>query len=134
MTDVTPRSLLSLSSSLAYNGIERSGSAFGEKFEDSDDEMYGLTHNMRYLSMDSLRQMSSGHQQFSSKRKNMTFTNEELMKIERDNQILLRRIMGYQRPHNKITKTQNVQKRLSSSAINRRKLQRKIEQENMVRN
>lgn len=94
--------------------------------------MYKLSDDMAYLSVDYLGRINLSQQQFSTKRKNMTFTNEELMKIERDNQILLDRIMKFHRPHTQ-SKTQNVQNRLSSSAINRRKLQKKIEKDNMVR-
>ncbi|XP_008546700.2 cilia- and flagella-associated protein 97 [Microplitis demolitor] len=64
-------------------------------------------------------------------RKNMSFTNMQVMKIERDNQCLLNKIMSQHKP---ITDNKNLGfvNRLSSSAINRRKFQRKIEEENMM--
>lgn len=67
-----------------------------------------------------------------SKRKNMSFTDEELRKIEWENQLLLKKIMAQQRPKDKVFHENIQQPRVSSSAINRRKLQRKIENENIV--
>ena len=129
---MTPRSLLSASSSFPFNSKGRTESDSNTKFQNDENEMNELTDDLRYLSMDYLGRMNSSHQRFSSKKRNMTFTKEELTKIERDNQILLRRIMKFQRPQNK-ARTQNVQTRLSSSAINRMKVQKKIEEDNMVR-
>ncbi|XP_033216450.1 cilia- and flagella-associated protein 97-like [Belonocnema kinseyi] len=131
ITDVTPRSLLSTLSSFSFNVREMTESDPNTKFPNDENEMYELSDDMAYLSMDYLGRINSSQPQFSSKRKNMTFTNEELMKIERDNQILLARIMKFQRPQTK-AKTQNVKNRLSSSAINRRKLQKKIEDDNLM--
>lgn len=64
-------------------------------------------------------------------RKNMSFTNMQVMKIERDNQCLLNKIMANHKPISD-NKSLGFANRLSSSAINRRKLQRKIEEENMA--
>lgn len=65
-------------------------------------------------------------------RRNMSFTNLEMMRIERENQYLLRKIMAQQRPVKSIQLQTTANNRLSSSAINRKKLQRRIEEENMV--
>lgn len=65
------------------------------------------------------------------RRKNMSFSNVEMMRIERDNQLLLRKIMAQQK-NTKIVPVQVNSGRPSSSAINRQRLQRKIEEENMV--
>ncbi|XP_076640170.1 uncharacterized protein LOC143351942 [Colletes latitarsis] len=67
-----------------------------------------------------------------SKRKNMTFTDEELRKIEWENQLLLKKIMAQQRPKEKLLHQSVPQFRTSSSEINRRKLQKKIESENIL--
>lgn len=70
------------------------------------------------------------------RRWNMSFTDEEMRKIERENELLLRKIMAQQKPRHKIL-AQNegtLQSRISSSAINRKKLQKKIENDNMVCN
>ncbi|CAD6223720.1 GSCOCG00013006001-RA-CDS [Cotesia congregata] len=64
-------------------------------------------------------------------RKNMSFTNMQVMKIERDNQCLLNKIMANHKPISD-NNSLGFANRLSSSAINRRKLQRKIEEENMM--
>ncbi|XP_074095734.1 uncharacterized protein LOC141525240 [Cotesia typhae] len=64
-------------------------------------------------------------------RKNMSFTNMQVMKIERDNQCLLNKIMANHKPISD-NKSLGFANRLSSSAINRRKSQRKIEEENMM--
>lgn len=66
------------------------------------------------------------------RRWNMSFTDEEMRKIGRENELLLRKIMAQQRPRHKIV-DERVQSRVSSSAINRRKMQKKIEDDNMVR-
>ena len=71
-------------------------------------------------------------QQIKNRRKNMTFTDEELRKIEWENQLLLRKIMAQQKPKEKIPRDGTPQGRVSSSAINRKKLQRKIESENIL--
>jgi len=66
------------------------------------------------------------------RRWNMSFTDEEMRKIGRENELLLRKIMAQQRPRHKIIDERTAHPRLSSSAINRRKLQKKIEDDNMV--
>lgn len=67
-----------------------------------------------------------------SGRRNMSFTNDELRKIERENQLLLRKIMSHQKPPVKTSKPINGPPRTSSSAINRKRQQQKIEEDNMV--
>jgi len=66
------------------------------------------------------------------RRWNMSFTDEEMRKIGRENELLLRKIMAQQRPRHKIIDERTTHPRLSSSAINRKKLQKKIEDDNMV--
>lgn len=66
------------------------------------------------------------------RRWNMSFTDEEMRKIERENELLLRKIMAHQKPRQKVLGDDTVQSRTSSSAINRKKLQKKIENDNMV--
>ncbi|XP_072746096.1 uncharacterized protein [Anoplolepis gracilipes] len=66
------------------------------------------------------------------KRWNMSFTDEEMRRIERENELLLRKIMAQQKPRHKILGERSVQPRISSSAINRKKLQKRIEDDNML--
>ncbi|KOC66325.1 UPF0501 protein KIAA1430 like protein [Habropoda laboriosa] len=73
-----------------------------------------------------------GIKQIKNRRRNMSFTDEELRKIEWENQILLRKIMAQQRPKEKLLYENVPPPRISSSAINRRKLQKKIENENIM--
>lgn len=68
------------------------------------------------------------------RRWNMSFTDEEMRKIERENELLLRKIMAQQKPRHKILGERSAQPRISSSAINRKKLQKRIEDDNMVCN
>lgn len=68
------------------------------------------------------------------RRWNMSFTDEEMRKIERENELLLRKIMTQQKPRHKVHGEDAVQSRTSSSAINRKKLQKKIENDNVVHN
>ncbi|XP_051170562.1 uncharacterized protein LOC127287597 [Leptopilina boulardi] len=65
------------------------------------------------------------------KRANKTFTIEELMKIDRENRILMQKILNIKTPQSKI-KPHYLQKTYSCSAINRKKIQRKIEEDNMI--
>ncbi|KAG6796558.1 cilia- and flagella-associated protein 97 [Apis mellifera caucasica] len=75
---------------------------------------------------------SIGIKQVKNKRKNMSFTDEEIRKIEWENQILLRKIMAQQKPKEKVFYENIPPSRISSSAINRKKLQKKIENENIL--
>jgi hypothetical protein len=65
-------------------------------------------------------------------RKNMSFSNEQCWKIERENKILLRKLEHLSRAHPKQPFSITSQPRLPSSALNRRKQQAKIEHDNMV--
>jgi hypothetical protein len=65
-------------------------------------------------------------------RKNMSFSNEQYWKIERENEILLKKLQILHRPRPKQPSPPTRQPRLPSSAINRRKQQAKIDHDNMV--
>ncbi|XP_044005330.1 uncharacterized protein LOC122850261 [Aphidius gifuensis] len=65
----------------------------------------------------------------NQRRKNMSFTNTETMRIERDNQLLLRKIMEQQKNSKCVLSQTNL--RPSSSGINRSRLQKKIEEDNL---
>ncbi|KAJ9599067.1 hypothetical protein L9F63_010459 [Diploptera punctata] len=66
-------------------------------------------------------------------RKNMSFTNEQLRKIDRENEILVKKLENLRKPRPKPSATVPLNyPRLSSSAINRKRQQRKIEHENMI--
>ncbi|XP_035724533.1 cilia- and flagella-associated protein 97-like [Vespa mandarinia] len=65
------------------------------------------------------------------RRKNMSFTDEEVRKIEHENELLLRKIMAQHQPRDKVFKG-NILPKMSSSAINRKRLQKKIEGDNMI--
>ncbi|XP_015920441.1 cilia- and flagella-associated protein 97 [Parasteatoda tepidariorum] len=63
-------------------------------------------------------------------RKNLSFTNEEVRRIDNDNQILLKKIIAQQ---NRVTSLGNSSPRVSSSAtVNRHKQQRQIELDNLA--
>lgn len=66
------------------------------------------------------------------RRWNMSFTDEEMRRIERENELLLRKIMEQQKPRHRILGERSVPPRTSSSAINRKKLQKRIDDDNMV--
>lgn len=89
------------------------------------------------LSNEPSRAGTADRDKFASRRCrrwNMSFTDEEMRKIERENELLLRKIMAQQKPRHKILGEDAVQSRTSSSAINRKKLQKKIENDNVVHN
>lgn len=65
-------------------------------------------------------------------RKNMSFSNEQYWKIERENEILLRKLQVLRRPRPKQLSPPISQPKLPSSAINRRKEQTRIDHDNMV--
>lgn len=93
-----------------------------------DNEITNLVHCSSSISEDK----STGLKLVKGKKKNLTFTDAELRKIERENQLLLKKIMAQQRPKEKILRENVPQLRTSSSEINRKKLQKKIESENIV--
>lgn len=64
-------------------------------------------------------------------RKNMTFTNEQLREIERVNLILLKKIMNHRKPRTK-SQSQPPVNRKTSAAINRSRMEEKIERENKI--
>ena len=92
------------------------------------DTLFKLEDRIKCLSLNEIRPIKNVSMRTT--RKNMSFTNDQTLKIERDNEILLRKIMAQQRSPKK--KLQPIQSKPSSSAINRKKLQRKIEEDNMV--
>lgn len=62
-------------------------------------------------------------------RKNLSFSNEEVRRIDNDNQVLLKKIVAQQTRQKPRTSSARV---MSSSAVNRQKQQRQIELENLV--
>ncbi|XP_066591958.1 cilia- and flagella-associated protein 97-like isoform X3 [Prorops nasuta] len=65
------------------------------------------------------------------KRKNMSFTDSEYRRIQRENHILLAKIMAQQKSADKVHRANVTLNRVSSSAINRERQQRKISEDNM---
>ncbi|XP_014609840.1 PREDICTED: cilia- and flagella-associated protein 97-like [Polistes canadensis] len=80
-----------------------------------------------------IRQSSEQNLEFvrRTRRKNMSFTDDEVRKIERENELLLRKIMAQHKPRDKVLRKGALPK-MSSSAINRKRLQKKIEGDNMM--
>lgn len=143
MTNITPRSSLSGSSSLLHSAglkydrritdlIESRRSGDREKAEDDGERSSLLESEMKYLSEEERRLIIDRRQLTRSGRRNMSFTNDELRKIERENQLLLNKIMSHQKPQSKTTKPVSGAPRTSSSAINRKRQQKKIEEDNMI--
>ncbi|CAG0898787.1 unnamed protein product [Darwinula stevensoni] len=70
------------------------------------------------------------------RRYNMSFTNDEVMKIDHENQLLLKKILKCHQKSStlspNVTTTVNHAKRPSSGAINRGKEQQRIEYENLI--
>lgn len=63
-------------------------------------------------------------------RKNLSFSNEEVRRIDNDNQVLLKKIVAQQTRHK--PRTNSSARVMSSSAVNRQRQQRQIELENLV--
>lgn len=130
-TDVTPRSLTSSLPCLA--DVQRSQSSNEREIDESkweDDGSYSLGDHQPARAATASRLVKPR----KCRRWNMTFTDDEMRKIERENELLLRKIMAQQKPRHRIVDEHTTaQPRTSSSAINRKKLQKKIESDNMVR-
>ncbi|XP_048511516.1 cilia- and flagella-associated protein 97 [Athalia rosae] len=141
MTNVTPRSSLSECSSLLHSaGMKYAGQKLnmidgrniGNQHKNIDgEELSLLAHEMKCL-REKRQAVMPESQRTPNGRRNMSFSNEELRKIEKDNQLLLKKIMSHQKPQVRTTKPVSGPPRTSSSAINRRKQQKKIEEDNMM--
>ncbi|XP_046748658.1 cilia- and flagella-associated protein 97 isoform X2 [Diprion similis] len=145
VTNVTPRSSMSGCSSLLHSidvnynkrnlDIIRTRNGGDWQTDRKEDEDLPLSESeMTYLSKGEGRLMLEQQRRQLTRcgRRNMSFTNEELRKIERENQLLLRKIMSHQKPQGKTVKLTSGPPRTSSSAINRKRQQKKIEEDNMV--
>lgn len=132
VTNVTPRSLnssLIRVTDLQVNQSSEEQDIVSESTwkDDHQDESYSLSDEpSRAVTADKFVRSRR------CRRWNMSFTDEEMRKIERENELLLRKIMAQQKPRHKILGENTVQSRTSSSAINRKKLQKKIENDNVV--
>ncbi|CAD1472097.1 unnamed protein product, partial [Heterotrigona itama] len=132
-TDTTSRSLVNesrLSPGIATCACnQKDGKRGEERFEDIV-QRNEITDSACYRSSIS-EDYSVKIRQTKNRRKNMSFTDEEIRKIEWENQILLRKIMAQQKSKEKILRENIRPTRISSSAINRKRLQKKIENENI---
>ncbi|XP_043462114.1 cilia- and flagella-associated protein 97-like [Leptopilina heterotoma] len=119
-TNVTSRSLSSEFSSFSLNDKNI-----------SDSGMKSEVNVIKFYHRNKLQLCPSRKKQSELKKENKTFTTEELMKIERENLILMQKILKISTPQTKM-KPQYIQSTYSCSAINRKKFQRKIEEENLI--
>ncbi|KYQ57832.1 hypothetical protein ALC60_03188 [Trachymyrmex zeteki] len=136
VTNVTSGSL-NTSSLIHITDLQLSQSSKEQDIGVSESSWKDNCQDESYLSSDELsRATTADRDTFTKSRKcrrwNMSFTDEEMRKIERENELLLRKIMAQQKPRHKILGEGTVQSRTSSSAINRKKLQKKIENDNML--
>ncbi|KAG5321603.1 CFA97 protein, partial [Acromyrmex heyeri] len=136
VTNVTSGSL-NTSSLIHVTDLSLSQSSKEQEIGISESSWKDNCQDESYLSSDELpRATTADRDSFTKSRKcrrwNMSFTDEEMRKIERENELLLRKIMAQQKPRHKILGEDTVQSRTSSSAINRKKLQKKIENDNML--
>lgn len=143
LTSVTPLSCSSGSLNREFKVKQNSDNSM---IDDECSETNSYEHKMTFLTkaLDDLdlcsrsnsRNMSSCIQDVSnqySRRKNMTFTNEQMRQIDRENDRLLKRIMSYSKPRSKPLCTVNdYQSKKTSAAINRTKQQKQIEHDNFI--
>lgn len=139
LTNITPFSSSSSCSSMKDKNEDNYHSDYEE--ESSKLEMKLLADAVESLSINKKNTRSPTHSILSRnfcgrpRRKNMTFTNEQLRKIDRENEILLKKIMSYTKPRPKqialATNTTPVQIK-SSAAVNRTKQQRQINHDNYI--
>lgn len=89
--------------------------------------------NLNLYSRSNSRNTSLHNHELTIGRKNMTFTNDQLRQIDRENDRLLKRIMSYSKPRSKpLSTVHNYQSKKSSAAINRAKQQKQIDHDNFV--
>ncbi|XP_049765867.1 cilia- and flagella-associated protein 97-like [Schistocerca cancellata] len=145
VTDVTPRSTTSGCSSLSRSEesresrkkiTERSHSSDAERKEEKKP-----VHTLRFLRevLDSTNAETVDRNNGATPKrkpvicKNMTFSKDQVRKIDRENQILLRKIEANFNRRPKCPTTSAPQRpRLSSSAVNRQRSQKKIAQDNLT--
>lgn len=145
LTNVTPFSSSSSSSSVKLNN---DGDNYSMTFEEEDEDSSKL--DMKLLSdvVDSLSLQKKAVRSLPQniinnriqcsrqRRKNMTFTNEQLRKIERENEILLKKIMSYTKPKPKqsllINNNTPPPRIKASAAVNRMRKQQQINHDNFV--
>ncbi|PSN40392.1 hypothetical protein C0J52_18173 [Blattella germanica] len=154
ITDVTTRPSSSGCSSMSKHTSEENltdskeskspQASICKKQEKRDDSIGRSSMKLLIDALDSfekqeIRSTSSNCSSISSterkklERRNMSFSNDQCRKIERENEILLRKLENLRKPRPKPSPIVLINRpRLSSSAINRRKQQMKIEHENMV--
>ncbi|KAF2902392.1 hypothetical protein ILUMI_03789 [Ignelater luminosus] len=68
---------------------------------------------------------------FGIKRQNKTFSDDKIRDIERTNSILMKRILSHSKRANMFTPAPR-NKKISSSALNRKKQQRQIDHDNLI--
>lgn len=146
VTDVTPRSSTSGCSSLSRSGQNRenrkniadcSHNTDSDRKEGSERKP---VHSLRFLKevLDSTNHETLDRSNGMHKRKpvickNMTFSKDQVRKIDRENQILLRKIEeNFNRRPKCPTSAAPQRPRLSSSAVNRQRSQKKIAQDNLM--
>ncbi|XP_015119279.1 uncharacterized protein LOC107042653 [Diachasma alloeum] len=117
--------------------VTRTSSLSGEKSFHNSNEFPVSTSKISNYQTPSYSSFNRGHTSPTgvncARRKNMSFSNMEMMKIERENQYLLRKIMAQQRQKKSGGfSTTAVPVRLASSAINRKKMQRRIDEDNIT--
>lgn len=74
---------------------------------------------------------SSGLRRQSQRRKNLTFSNQELSRIERENEILLKKITAQARPR-KVQLNISPKPRKTAASVNRLQKQQEIERQNYI--
>lgn len=108
-----------------------SGISEGESREEAE-ELGNTPASLQIANRGTVKSSRSNPRMSKARRKNMSFTDEQVRRIERENQLLLRKIMAQQRPKDKVFQENARRTKTSSSAINRKKLQRQIEYDNML--
>lgn len=115
--------------------IEETVMKNGEKIDsvsDKESRVSTLEDELGDISITQSRSSSSIKTSYKKRKNcNLTFSREELIRIERDNLILLKKIMA-QSKHKPVSLNQPYSHKKTSTAINRAKLQKKIAQDNYV--
>lgn len=131
-----------MSSQLIANSSENVDIEDGTQYREDFNDICALEEELGCLSLSNQSSTSSylpksplyrGLSKIKTKRRetNLTFNREQLLKIERDNLILLKKIMAHSKPRT-VTLNYPFTHKKTSAAINRARQQKKIEQDNYV--
>lgn len=96
------------------------------------DELYGRSSSSLTNTGSDCTVGKSKKERNNRAEKNRTFTSYQIREIENDNSVLMKKVLNQSKRPKQYTTTTNPIVKISSAEVNRRKLQKKIDHENLV--